>query len=113
MKSALIYLVIFLTLATPGHCGEAAEATVPNVGTGLPVVTSEQFISKLVSIVQSIHTDAVVLSPQLTILIFIGGGILGIFIAEARKTVAWSIVGMLLVLWGPKLIALVYYYANK
>lgn len=127
LLTCIITLLILLNISSYGYCEEVnlknipsqqaqdsqIEAPMPDINTGLPTVTSEQFIAKITRIVKNIYEDAVEISPQLTLLACIVGGILGIILKEARKSVLWAFGGMLLILWAPQLIALTTHYASK
>ncbi len=107
----IISLVLVVVLTAFGGIAIAAEA--PEINTGLPTVTSDQFIDKASRIVASIYQDAKDISPLITLGIVVVFGILGIFFQKARETILWAVISMLLILWGPQIISLIRGYAEK
>lgn len=114
-KTGLLIITTLIFLTCFAGIGLAANATTnsPNIGTGLPVVTSEQFTAKVWRIVSAIYQDARQISPMLTLGIVSICAIFSIFFKAARSMILWAVAGMLLILWGPQLIALVQNYAAK
>jgi len=106
-------MVVTVSLTTPGYCAQPHEqqliAGIPAIDTGIPTVEPEQAVNIAMRIVMSIHSLAVDISPYLTLLIIIIGGILGIILTSARGMVLWAVVAMLLILWGPQLVGLFEY----
>lgn len=107
MCRILTILFFSLIFTTPGYC---ADTSMPDIGAGLPIVTSDQFIGRFTRLVTAIYNDAVIISPQLTLFICIVGGFLGIFWKEARISVLWAIGVMLFILWVPQIIGLAQHY---
>ncbi|SFH34448.1 hypothetical protein SAMN05660649_04833 [Desulfotomaculum arcticum] len=106
-----VFIFLSLTSTIPGYCVQSGElqlaADIPAIDTGIPTVTPEQAVDKVKRIVISIHNSAVEISPYLTLLIIVIGGILGILIKSARAAILWAIIAMLLILWAPEIIGLV------
>ena len=83
------------------------------IGAGLAPVSSEDFNDKIGRMVGAVYSDAVKIAPLLTLIVFVGGGILGVFWREARISVAWSVAALILIMWAPQLIDLVIHYINQ
>ncbi|MEW6697314.1 MAG: hypothetical protein AB1341_08200 [Bacillota bacterium] len=111
----IIFMITFIALTCFTGITLAAESTstMPDISTGLPIVTSEQFTAKASRIVAAVYKDAREISPMLTLAVITVCGILSIFFQKARQMILWAVVGMLLILWGPQLISLVQNYASK
>lgn len=60
----IIAALVILTCFTGTTLAAEATNTMPNVSTGLPTITSEQFTAKVSRIVTSIYKDAKEISPM-------------------------------------------------
>ena len=89
----------------------AAEANT-GISAGLEEVTSDEFTAKMGRIAEAIYQDVAKIAPMLTVVFIVIGTVIGIFWREARMSVAWSVLGLLLILWAPQLVGLVVNYAN-
>jgi len=109
-----VLMILAMSLTTPGYCVQTQEQKPvvgqPAIDTGIPTVTPDQFIDKFKRIVLGIHDLAVNISPYLTLLIVIVGGVLGVIIKSARVAVFWAVIAMLVILWGPQLVGLFEYF---
>ncbi|MCF8010045.1 MAG: hypothetical protein K9L17_04655 [Clostridiales bacterium] len=88
------------------QCSQTDNNLQPVINAGIPEITPDQVLTFITGIVTQFYDFAAELSPQVTLFIFIIGGIVGIFLNEAKKAVLWAIIGMLLILWGPQVISL-------
>jgi len=120
IKRALIVLCLIsgmVFIAPSGVVGgdggwyNAAEAGT-NISAGLEEVTSDDFTAKMGRIASAIYQDVAKIAPMLTVVVIVIGTVIGIFWREARMSVAWSILGLLLILWAPQLVGLIVNYAN-
>jgi len=106
------FLLLGGPLAAMGATG-AGQGDAAALGAGLPQVSSEDFNGKINRMVGALYGDALEIAPQVTLLVFVIGGVLGIFWREARTSVAWSVFGLVLIMWAPQLIGLVIHYINQ
>ncbi|NPV89574.1 MAG: hypothetical protein HPY50_02205 [Firmicutes bacterium] len=83
-----------------------------NTGSGLAPVTEDQVIKKTWRIVGRFYNMAAQIAPQITLAAVVVGVMLGIFIKEAQQIVKWSILGLVLVLWAPQIIAFIINLVN-
>ena len=108
------WLVIPVSVATSGEVDVGGGVAPTNeVGVGLPVVSSEEFVAKVTRMVGAIYKDVVQIAPQITLLVCLVGLVLGIFSQAARISVLWSIGALLLILWAPQIVGLVKHYTNQ
>lgn len=111
----ILVITAFIAVTCFTGISLAAETTVtgPDVGAGLPTVTSDQFTAKANRIVAAIYKDARQISPMLTLAVVTICAVLSIFFHKARQMIIWAVIGMLIILWGPQLISLIQNYASK
>jgi len=115
MRQVCILLVLFCfaILLLPLPVMSAVGTDVAEIGAGLPQVSSEEFNGKVNRMVGALYGDALKIAPQVTLIVFVVGGILGIFWREARASVAWSVGALILIMWAPQLIGLVIHYISQ
>lgn len=77
-----------------------------DISSGLPTVTPDSFTQKVNRITGAIYAMFSSVIQGITVGAVVVGAVLGIFFAEARRTVFWAIFGLLLVLWAPYLVSL-------
>ncbi|WP_041274473.1 hypothetical protein [Desulforamulus reducens] len=113
ISPVIITTLILLTCFTGTSLATEATTTGPEIGTGLPTVTSEEFTDKIGRIVAAIYKDAKEISPMLTLGIVTVCAVFSIFFKAARIMILWSVASMLLILWGPQFISLIQNYVAK
>lgn len=119
LRRIMVFLVVIMSLFTtcvytvPAvHAEEVnladtvAETATVNVDSGLPVVSQDQIAGKANNMAMSVHKLAMKVSPQISIVVFIGSALLGTFIKEARKMIIFVMIGLALVYWAPMIISL-------
>lgn len=78
-----------------------------DISTGLPTVTPDMFVSKINRMTDSIYGMARGVIPGISVVAIVIAFILGIVFREARNIVAWSLIGLIVVLWAPQIIGFV------
>ena len=78
-----------------------------DISTGLPTVTPNMFVSKINRITNSIYGMARGVIPGISVVALVAAVILGIVFQEARKIIAWSLIGLIIVLWAPQIIGFI------
>lgn len=86
------------TVAQPGRV---------DISTGLPTVTPDMFVAKINRMTNSIYGMARGVIPGISVVAIVAAFILGIVFREARPIVAWSLIGLLVVLWAPQIVGFV------
>lgn len=119
MKKILLVLSFLFLMVVP-VCAEP-DNTVP---VGDPVVAKDTInvgdastdgkalIAKTEQMAKDLHQMASKLIIPITVMILIVGGLVGIFLPLARQVLIFAILGLVLILWAPMLVATVASWAS-
>ncbi|MGB9825376.1 MAG: hypothetical protein ACPLRU_01775 [Desulfofundulus sp.] len=128
LKVVLLAVAVLLVFAVPvladqqaGTQPAAAPGAQPAVQgssqqggfAGVQPVSPEELGSKVGRVVDRVYSMAGDIAPKVTVLVFIVGGLLLALVKEARKLIFWSVVGLMLVLWAPKIVGLIISLMNS
>ncbi|MCR4443256.1 MAG: hypothetical protein NUV48_14070 [Peptococcaceae bacterium] len=78
-----------------------------DTGSGLPTVTEDQVVKKAYRVVGSFYNMVAQIAPHITLGVVIIAAIAGIIFESARTTIKWAVIGLVLVLWGPQIVAFI------
>ena len=119
MKKILLVLSFLFLMVVP-VCAEP-DNTVP---VGDPVVAKDTInvgdastdgkalIAKTEQMAKDLHQMASKLIIPITVMVLIVGGLVGIFLPLARQILIFAILGLVLILWAPMLVAIVANWAS-